>query len=120
MGRDYVSYDLRRVNEERRRRGHLEMTTEQARNISRSSGRAEDAGFDMTGFLIAYMTGFPVGPSGVTGAALVGALLHNSGSDATEMPSREPDPSPSYSDSGGSSGSSDTGSGGGSDGGSFD
>lgn len=81
------------------------------------SNRSDD-GPDLAGFALGYATGIPISPRhGVSGAAMMGAMLHNSQTQAAPPPSPEPsrsetsysapDPSPSYSShsDGGSSGS---------------
>lgn len=47
----------------------------------------QDDGADTAGLVIGYATGIPIGPSGITTAALVGSMLHQ---PASAAPAHDP------------------------------
>lgn len=76
-----------------------------------------DEGMDVAGFAIGAMTGIPVGPRGVTMAAMMGAAMHQPAQAADEPSPRVENDSYSSHNDGGSSSYSASDSGGSYDGG---
>lgn len=93
-------FDLEAINAERRRKGLPPLTREQARAAIRERaemitrerpGTDPDNGFNVTHFLIGYLTGIPM-PST---AGIMGAMMHpTSPAPAADIPA--PSPAPAY------------------------